>query len=668
MMLAIALLLSFAFFREQGTDLAAQASVPDVDQGIVATFDGGEVELTGSALGPETEPGGIAFEYGVRQQFLPASAPEVLEWSNTSIRFVLPSEIQSGFLNVVTAQGSSEPVELLVYHYELLNLATSTSKLPVALASGPDGVLWLNPEYHREIKAIEPSTGSVEELAIPQAPGVGIFADIVLGDHQSRTSGLGEDIDVDAEGNVWFTEGGGFLYDGEFPNASRVVRYDPEADSFSCYTSPVDNAQVIGVLVDEARDLVWYTEGGADGDAISAFDPQSASNDCLYDPSSGQSGAPLCAEGAPITDCHRRFELHDDLAFPAHLVLDGDGNVWFTELFGNRITRLDPETGTFSSIQLGKPAVPNLVDSVGPWEIDVAADGSLWASTYLDGNVLRVNPSDPDQCGVIDADGTNPCVEEFSSPAMVGATAVHSVLVGQDGSVWFGAEFNRDGSGLPEQASVGFVSTEHDDQVVLLPAMDGVRTASGIAQDPESGEVWVAEFASRQIIRLRQVGVADVDDDGVADAKDNCVVQTNATQQDTNGDGLGDACDPNDVDRDGCGNQRELGEDPSLGGLRNPEVYWDFYDVPDASGMRDRAITAGDLFGVVARVFTGDSQGAAHVNRSTDPLSPVTPTGYHPAFDRSRRTTAPLWQTGPADGAINAPDVFALLSQFGHRC
>ena len=47
-----------------------------------------------------------------------------------------------------------------------------------------------------------------------------------------------------------------------------------------------------------------------------------------------------------------------------------------------------------------------------------------------------------------------------------------------------------------------------------------------------------AELVSATVI------VADSDQDGIADDSDNCVLVANADQRDTNGDGIGNVCDP----------------------------------------------------------------------------------------------------------------------------
>lgn len=56
---------------------------------------------------------------------------------------------------------------------------------------------------------------------------------------------------------------------------------------------------------------------------------------------------------------------------------------------------------------------------------------------------------------------------------------------------------------------------------------------------------------------------SDLDSDGIADVNDNCTTIANASQQDFDNDGLGDACDPDD-DNDGLTDSEEaaLGTDP----------------------------------------------------------------------------------------------------------
>ena len=64
---------------------------------------------------------------------------------------------------------------------------------------------------------------------------------------------------------------------------------------------------------------------------------------------------------------------------------------------------------------------------------------------------------------------------------------------------------------------------------------------------PPSGEIYLAGF------RVCENPLVDVDGDGRPDSLDNCPAVANPDQADTDGDGLGDKCDP-DIDNDGLPN------------------------------------------------------------------------------------------------------------------
>lgn len=130
---------------------------------------------------------------------------------------------------------------------------------------------------------------------------------------------------------------------------------------------------------------------------------------------------------------------------------------------------------------------------------------------------------------------------------------------------------------------------------------------------------------------------------------------------DSDGDTLNDGVDVDD-DNDGCLDARELSSNAALGGRRSPKVFWDFFDTPIPTSERDRIISIGDVFRVVARF-------GANGNAGIDPLSPPAASGYHTAFDRS--APAPggePWDLNAPDGSISAGDILFEVNQFGHSC
>jgi len=127
-----------------------------------------------------------------------------------------------------------------------------------------------------------------------------------------------------------------------------------------------------------------------------------------------------------------------------------------------------------------------------------------------------------------------------------------------------------------------------------------------------------------------------------------------------------------DNDVDGCTNQEELGANADLGGRRDPDVFWDFFDVwthPGGNqnlwGKSQSIDLLGDIFGVAMRF------GAMGDPMAGDPLVPPDDAnGYHAAFDRTGPASGTdLWDLGPPDGTIDLlNDIFGVANQFGHDC
>lgn len=104
---------------------------------------------------------------------------------------------------------------------------------------------------------------------------------------------------------------------------------------------------------------------------------------------------------------------------PRHITGGPDGNLWFTEFnrFGNRVGRITP-TGTITEFQLPNP------DS-GPAGITSGADGNLWFVEWHGNRVGRIT--------------TAGGITEFPLPTV--GVAPSDITSGPDGNLWF-TEYN----------------------------------------------------------------------------------------------------------------------------------------------------------------------------------------------------------------------------------
>ena len=148
------------------------------------------------------------------------------------------------------------------------------------------------------------------------------------------------------------------------------------------------------------------------------------------------------------------------------------------------------------------------------------------------------------------------------------------------------------------------------------------------------------------------------EDSGGSGAGAAYVFEAKAADGDTDGDGIPNGIDLDD-DNDGCSDLQENGPDETLGGLRNPHNFWDFFD-PN----RDRAVGLLDFLAVLRHFGTvGDPA-------TLDPDGPEPAIGeYWASADRGGQAPGgDPWNELPANGSIGLTDFLSVLRQFGHTC
>jgi hypothetical protein len=100
-----------------------------------------------------------------------------------------------------------------------------------------------------------------------------------------------------------------------------------------------------------------------------------------------------------------------------------------------------------------------------------------------------------------------------------------------------------------------------------------------------------------------------------------------------------------DSDADGCSDATELILSPEYGGVRDPDDFWDFFDVTG-----DAAIDIVDALSVLT--YFGDPGVSAPANLR----------------DRSIPDPQQPWRTGEEDDGVDVADVVNNLQSFGHAC
>ncbi len=159
---------------------------------------------------------------------------------------------------------------------------------------------------------------------------------------------------------------------------------------------------------------------------------------------------------------------------PDNIVRGPDGNLWFTELTGNKIGRITPG-GTITEFVLTNCGT----NGCGPKDITVGPDGNLWFTEANGGKIGKITPSGEITEYNVSGGNNNFLVQITSGP---------------DGNLWFTEfNFNRIGRITPSGT------------ITLFNIPDPNARPSGITAGPD-GNLWFTETQGDKIGRITPTG------------------------------------------------------------------------------------------------------------------------------------------------------------------
>lgn len=256
---------------------------------------------------------------------------------------------------------------------------------------------------------------------------------------------------ADRNGSIWFTES----------NSSKIGRYTPSTNKFAEFQLPNGTGDMWGITISQTG-MVWFTQYGtssASGYGSGSFLPGGRGTLWSFDPRNQK---------------FHSLQLPRNGTLPFRLTEDSSGRIWFTELLGNNIGMLEPESG-----QLKEFHIPTA--NSGPADITTDANGLVWFTESTARSIAMFNPS-------------NSTFKEFRFQDLF---APVGISVDTSGRIWV-ADHGTNHVG------------EFDSHTGLLETYPTSNPSNGIYPyslpndivTDRNGEVWLTEHAGNRIARI----------------------------------------------------------------------------------------------------------------------------------------------------------------------
>lgn len=164
-------------------------------------------------------------------------------------------------------------------------------------------------------------------------------------------------ITTDSDGSVWFYH--------STNKTSSIFRFDSKTESFTQYDvegdtiveTPIINLAGGQLVFDESRDVIWFTD--ARTNSIGKLNVNQEKIELIPIPT--------------------------PRAGPMGIIMSPDGkSVWFAEIIGDKIAKLDVESNKIVEYSTGK--------ETGPTLLTFDDKGTLWLTSSYSNNIFRVDP------------------------------------------------------------------------------------------------------------------------------------------------------------------------------------------------------------------------------------------------------------------------------------